>query len=172
MCDGTGQVDGPPCTTCGGSGEVAKQTRLRVKIPAGVEDGSRIRLAAQGGPGAAGGPPGDLYLTVRLQEHPLLHRQGLNLSLNVPITVGEAVRGAEVDVPTLRGAVRLRVPEGSQSGRKLRLRGQGMPSLKGTPGDFYVVLEVQIPPPTAETKKAAEELDKEYKSPVREGLVI
>jgi molecular chaperone DnaJ len=172
MCDGTGQIDGPPCPTCGGSGEVAQRARLRVKIPAGVEDGSRIRLAGQGGPGVAGGPPGDLLLTVRLKDHPLLHRDGLNLSLDVPITVKEALLGSEVDVPTFGGAVRVRVPEGSQSGRKLRLRGRGMPSLKGQPGDFYVVLQIQVPPATPATKKDAEELETAYPAPVRAGLAL
>ena len=143
-----------------------------MKIPIGVEDGSRIRLAGQGGPGVAGGPPGDLYLTVRLREHPLLHRSGLDLSLDVPITIREAIEGAEVDVPTLAGGVRMRVPAGSQSGKKLRLRGKGMPSIKGTPGDFYVVLRVQIPPATEQSLQAARTLDEAYAKPLREQLVL
>lgn len=171
-CGGTGQQEGPPCPTCGGSGEVAQKTRLRVKIPTGVDDGSRIRLSGLGGPGVAGGPPGDLYLQVKLRPHPLIQRQGLDLSLDVPITIREALEGAEVDVPTFGGALRVRVPPGSQSGKKLRIRGRGMPSLKGQAGDFFVVLQVQVPPPTPETQKLAEALDAAYTVPVRNHLTL
>jgi molecular chaperone DnaJ len=172
LCGGSGQLEGPSCPTCGGSGETAQKARLRVKIPQGVEDGSRIRLSGQGGPGVAGGPPGDLYLQVKLRPHPLLVRTGLDLSLDVPITIREAMEGAEVDVPTFGGALRVRVPEGSQSGKKLRLRGRGLPNLKGVTGDFFVVLQVQIPPVSPETKKLAEALDTAYPTPVRGQLSL
>jgi molecular chaperone DnaJ len=172
MCGGSGVLEGPPCPTCGGSGEVMQRVRLRVKIPAGVEDGSRIRLSGQGGPGVAGGPPGDLYLLVKLRPHPLLERHGLDLSLNVPVTVREAMEGAEVDVPTFEGAVRLKVPPESQSGKKLRLRGRGMPSLKGAKGDFYVVVQVAIPPANEKSLSAARALDEAYAAPVRSQLTL
>jgi DnaJ-class molecular chaperone len=149
-----------------------QRVRLRVKIPAGVEDGSRIRLSGQGGPGVAGGPPGDLYLLVKLRPHPLLERHGLDLSLNVPVTVREAMEGAEVDVPTFEGAVRLKVPPESQSGKKLRLRGRGMPSLKGAKGDFYVVVQVAIPPANEKSLSAARALDEAYAAPVRSQLTL
>jgi molecular chaperone DnaJ len=171
-CGGSGELEGPACPTCGGSGEVLQKTRLRVKIPAGVEEGSRIRLSGQGGPGVAGGPPGDLYLSVHLRPHPLLHRDGLDLSLDVPVTVREAMEGAEVDVPTFGGAMRLRVPAGSQSGRRLRLRGRGMPSLKGPTGDFYVVLQVHVPAATEESLAAARTLDASYPTPLRANLAL
>jgi DnaJ-class molecular chaperone len=149
-----------------------QRVRLRVKIPAGVEDGSRIRLSGQGGPGVAGGPPGDLYLQVKLREHPLLKRSGLDLSLDVPVTVREAIEGADVDVPTFQGAVRVKVPAGFQSGKKLRLRGRGMPSLKGATGDFYVIVQVHVPPPGDKADAAARALDEAYPVPVRAQLTL
>lgn len=173
QCHGSGVLAGPPCPTCHGSGEVSQRRPLRVKIPAGVEEGTRIRLAGQGGPGVAGGPPGDLYLLVRLTPHPKLRRDGHDLSLDLPLTVREAIEGAEVDVPTLTGPVRLRVPPGTQSGRKLRLRGRGLPSLKGPAGDLYVVAQVHVPEahePAA--LEAARRLDELYSAPVRATLSL
>ena len=116
--------------------------------------------------------PEILFLTVRLRKHPLLHREGHDLSLDVPITVREAIEGAEVDVPTFAGGVRVTVPSGSQSGKRLRLRGRGLPSRQGAPGDFYVVLQVQVPASTEETKHAAKELDAGYAEPVRGKLAL
>ncbi|MFM2152525.1 MAG: hypothetical protein RL199_960 [Pseudomonadota bacterium] len=167
LCGGTGTLDGPACGSCGGSGEVTKVQKLRVKVPVGVEEGSRIRLVGQGGPGVAGGPPGDLLLSVRLKAHPLFKRDGLNLSLDLPLSIKEAMEGAEVEVPTLKGNVKLRIPPGTQSGKKLRLRGQGLPSLKGAEGDLYVVAQVQVPPATETAKEAAEKLEHEYARNVR-----
>lgn len=173
QCHGSGVLEGPACPTCHGSGEVSQRRPLRVKIPVGVEDGTRIRLAGQGGPGVAGGPPGDLYLLVRLTPHPRLRRDGRDLSLDLPLTVREAIEGAEVDVPTLTGPVRLRVPPGTQSGRKLRLRGRGLPSLKGAAGDLYVVAQVQVPEAhDPATLEAARSLDEHYSAPVRATLSL
>lgn len=171
-CRGSGVLEGPACATCRGSGEVTTPTRLEVNIPKGIEDGSRIRLHGQGGPGVAGGPAGDLYLRVRLAEHPLFARQGLDLSLNLPITVREAIEGADVEVPTLTGRVRLSVPAGAQSGKRLRLRGQGLMGLKGSVGDLYVVLQIHVPPPSAETRDAAETLEAHYDGDLRAHLVV
>jgi molecular chaperone DnaJ len=146
-CQGTGRVSLRPCPACGGTGTVERAERLRVKIPPGVDDGSRIRLAGKGGAGAGGGPPGDLYIVTRVRPHPLLERRGLDLSLALPVTVGEAMEGATVTVPTPDGDVKLKIPPGSQSGSRLRLRGKGVPAMKGGGrGDMYVVLQVQIPP--------------------------
>lgn len=146
-CEGTGKINQRPCATCGGAGRVEKVERLNVKIPAGVDDGSRIRLAGKGGAGVGGAPAGDLYIVTRVRPHPLLERRGLDLYMNVPVTVGEATLGATIDVPTPDGTVKLKVPPESQSGRKLRLRGKGVPEMKGTGrGDFYVVLMVHVPP--------------------------
>lgn len=171
-CRGQGVLEGPSCSRCGGAGEIATTQRLRVKIPAGVEEGSRIRLAGQGGPGVAGGPPGDLLLSVRLRPHPLLRRDGHDLILELPITLREALEGAEVEVPTLQGAVRLKLPPETQSGQKLRLRGRGLPSLKGAPGDFYVVAQVKVPKRAACDPDAVKKLEAAYDAPVRAGLVL
>ena len=145
-CAGSGRINLRPCAQCRGQGRVAKAERLNVKIPAGVDDGSRIRLAGKGGAGVGGAPAGDLYIVTRVKPHPHLERRGQDLSLDLPLTVGEAMQGATVDVPTPDGPVRLKVPPGSQSGSKLRLRGKGVPAMKGKGrGDFYVVLLVQVP---------------------------
>ncbi len=145
-CGGSGRINQRACPRCSGAGRVDKVERLNVKIPAGVDDGSRIRLAGKGGAGIGGAPPGDLYIVTRVLPHPRLERRGLDLSLNVPVTVGEAMHGATIDVPTPDGTVKLKVPPGSQSGNKLRLRGKGVPEMKGTKrGDLYVVLMVQVP---------------------------
>lgn len=170
-CRGSGMLEGPPCPTCRGSGEVSRTARLRVKIPRGVEEGSRIRLAGQGGPGVAGGPPGDLLLSIRLAKHRFFRREGLDLHLDLPLTVREAIEGAEVDVPTLSGGVRLRVPQGMQSGRKLRLRGLGMPSLSGKSGDLYVSAQIRVPATSdPELLEAARRLEEGYAEPVRAHL--
>jgi DnaJ-class molecular chaperone len=126
-----------------------------VKIPAGVDDGSRIRLAGKGGAGVGGAPPGDLYIVTKVRPHPRLERRGLDLYLQVPVTIGEAMHGASIDVPTPDATVKLKVPAGSQSGTKLRLRGKGVPEMKGSNrGDLYVVLMVQVP--TDGTEKVRE----------------
>jgi len=172
-CRGSGVLEGPPCPVCGGSGEVTAPVRLRVKIPAGVEEGSRIRLAGQGGPGVAGGPPGDLLLQIRLKDRANVRRDGLDLYVDLPLTVGEALEGAEVDVPVFGGRVRLRVPAGIQSGGKLRLRGKGMPSLRGGHGDLFFVAKVMLPRPDGEdVREAARVLEKHYAGQVREGFVL
>ena len=146
-CKGTGRVGRRACTTCGGTGMVETRERLSVKIPAGVGDGSRVRVAGKGGAGRNGGKPGDLYFVVRVRPHPLIQRNGKDLTIEVPITVPEAVRGATIQVPTLQGRVQLKVPPGSQCGQRLRLRGKGAPDPKGgEPGDLYARLMVQVPP--------------------------
>ncbi len=145
-CKGTGRVGRRACTTCGGTGVVETRERLSVKIPAGVGDGSRVRVAGKGGAGPNGGTPGDLYFVVRVRPHPRIQRDGKDLTIEVPITVSEAIRGATITVPTLQGRVQLKVAPGSQSGQRLRLRGRGAPDPKGgEPGDLYVRLMVQVP---------------------------
>ena len=146
---------------------------LRVKIPAGVTDGAQIRLAGQGGPGAQGGPSGDLYLTVRLREHPHVRRDGKDLLLDLPVTVPEAALGAEVHLPTFEGTVRLRVPAGAQSGTKLRLRGKGLPDLRGgARGDLYAVVQIVLPPESEGLKKAVRPLEHLYKGDPRAGISL
>ena len=155
-CGGSGRINQRRCSQCSGAGRIDKVERLNVKIPPGVDDGSRIRLAGKGGAGIGGAPPGDLYIVTRVRPHPLLERRGLDLYLNVPVTVGEALLGATIDVPTPDGTVKLKVPPGSQSGSKLRLRGKGAPEMKGTKrGDLYVVLMVHVPTDGAERVREA-----------------
>jgi curved DNA-binding protein len=147
--------------------------RLRVRIPAGVADGSQIRLAGQGGPGAGGGPAGDLYLDVRLRPHPLVRREGRDLHLDLPVTVPEAVNGAEVTLPTFEGPVRLRVPAGSQSGTRLRLRGKGLPGLRGEErGDLYAVIKIVLPEQGEPLRRAVKPLEQLYKGDPRAGISL
>jgi DnaJ-class molecular chaperone len=147
---------------------------VTVKIPPGVQTGSQVRLAGQGAAGPRGGPPGDLFIETEVDPHPLVRREGDDLTLELPITLPEALLGAQIQVPTFVGEVTVRVPEGSQSGRKLRLRGQGVPSLKGGGrGDLYLSLRVMVPDrPSAEAKAAAEQLRSSYSKDVRSDLVL
>ena len=146
---------------------------LRVKIPAGVSDGSQIRLAGQGGPGAHGGRAGDLFLAVRLRAHPHLRVEGRDLFLDLPLTVPEAVNGTELELPTFEGPVRLRVPSGAQSGMKLRLRGKGLPDLRGEArGDLYAVVKLVLPEQSDGLKKAVKPLEPLYKADPRAGITL
>jgi molecular chaperone DnaJ len=143
-CRGTGQVVDDPCPTCTGSGITTQTRTITVRIPAGVKDGQRIRLAGKGAPGRRGGPAGDLFVVVHVAEHELFGRKGEDLTLTVPITFAEASLGAELTVPTLDGSVTLKVPPGTASGRTLRVRGRGVPG-KGHRGDLLVTLDVAVP---------------------------
>jgi curved DNA-binding protein len=146
---------------------------LRVKIPAGVTDGSRIRLAGQGGPGQAGGPAGDLYLVVKLRLPASVRREGHDLYLELPLTVPEAALGGEVVLPTFEGPVRLKIPAGSQSGRQLRLRGKGLPDLRGGErGDLYAVARIVLPEESEALRTAVRPLADLYKTDPRAGLVL
>lgn len=145
-CQGAGRVGTRPCAICNGQGQTVHRERLTVHIPPGVDNGSRVRVAGKGAPGHGGGPAGDLYIVVRVRPHPLLERRGDDLYLDVPVTVGEAVLGASITVPTPDGTVRVKVPPGSQSGKRLRIRGHGVPALKGgARGDLYIRLMIQVP---------------------------
>ncbi|MBA2280698.1 MAG: molecular chaperone DnaJ [Acidimicrobiia bacterium] len=145
-CRGQGFMIEEPCPTCRGGGVERKARQVKVRIPAGVADGQRIRLAGRGGPGRNGGPNGDLYVTVRVADHPLFGRQGSDLTVAVPITFPEAVLGAEVAVPTLDGGpVTIKVPEGTRSGRTFRVRGKGLPRKGDAHGDLLVTVDVAVP---------------------------
>jgi molecular chaperone DnaJ len=147
QCGGQGQVIESPCPACGGSGLTQQRKRYRVNVPAGVRDGSRIRLAGKGEDGPRGGPPGDLYVTTRVAPSPVFgQRPDGNLEVRVPITIAEAIQGATVEVPTLRGTKRIRVPAGTQHGTVQRLRGEGPPRTgsRGR-GDIHYRLEIEIP---------------------------
>ncbi|MBW3615810.1 MAG: DnaJ domain-containing protein [Actinobacteria bacterium] len=148
--------------------------RVRVRIPAGVEDGQLIRLAGRGEPGRNGGPPGDLFVVVRVEPHPSFGRTGRNLTLTVPITYPEAVLGAEVKVPTLDGPpVTLRIPPGTPSGRTLRVRGHGVPGPRGGRGDLLVTVEVAVPKRiSAAEREAVEALAKVMEGGPRAGLGV
>ena len=135
-----------PCPTCDGSGAQRSVRKLRVNIPAGVHDGSRIRLAGKGEAGFRGGEPGDLYVITRVQESPVFKTAGENLEVEVPLTIPEAVRGAIVEVPTLNGSKRLRVPAGTKSGTVQRLRGEGPPKAGGKGrGDIHYRFVIDVP---------------------------
>ncbi|MET0403219.1 MAG: DnaJ C-terminal domain-containing protein [Cystobacter sp.] len=172
-CRGSGR-SAPSCTSCHGSGVLEETTRLTVKIPAGVQTGSKVRLSGQGAAGSRGGPSGDLYIETLVTEHPLVRREGDDLSMDLPVTVAEAMLGAEVRVPTFQGEVTVKVPPGSQSGRRMRLKGRGAPSLKGgTPGDFYLTLQIKVPEPLSdEARRAAEALARAYPGDVRGSLQL
>ena len=144
-CGGTGRQGKAACPTCGGSGRVSHASRVEVKIPAGVRDGSRVRAAGEGAAGAGGGARGDLYLRVHVMPHPMFERREDDLHVELPIAVWEGALGAEVEVPTLRGKVSMKIPPETSSGRTFRLPGYGMPHLKGGKGDQYVRVRIVAP---------------------------
>ncbi|GAB7049421.1 molecular chaperone DnaJ [Catenuloplanes indicus] len=144
-CQGVGTIVDEKCPECHGTGGVTKTRTMNVRLPAGVADGQRIRLSGRGEPGERGGSPGDLYVLVKVRRDELFARSGDNLTLTVPITFAEAVLGTDLRVPTMDGAVTLRVPPGTPSGRVLRARGKGVPKRDGEAGDLLVTLEVQVP---------------------------
>lgn len=170
-CGGHGQI-GDTCPECHGSGHVMGTETIRVAIPPGVKDGSRVRVAGKGEPGMGGGKPGDLYLRIHIQPHPLLERKGDDLHMEVPVTVAEAMGGATITVPTPDGPVRLKVPPKSQSGQTLRLRGKGASNPKTKKrGDLLVHLAVKVPrTEDPEILEAARRMEGFYGGDVRGNL--
>ena len=146
-CGGRGQIIKNPCKSCAGAGRVRRDRTLNVNIPVGVETGTRIRLAGEGEAGLRGGPPGDLYIFVEVEQHPIFERDNQNLYCRIPVSMTTAALGGEIDAPTLDGGrTRVRVPAGVQSGKQLRLRSKGMPALRGSgAGDLYIELAVETP---------------------------
>jgi molecular chaperone DnaJ len=146
-CHGRGQVIDSPCASCSGSGRVTRERTLSVNIPAGVEDGTRIRLAGEGEAGTRGGPAGDLYIFLAITAHPFFQREGADLHCRVPISMVTAALGGELEVPTVEAnKTRVKVPEGTQSGRRFRIHGKGMPILRSKQmGDMYVQVLVETP---------------------------
>ncbi|MCS5635823.1 MAG: molecular chaperone DnaJ [Myxococcota bacterium] len=153
-CAGAGETIRNPCRRCRGAGRVESQQTLQVKVPPGVDDGARLRLVGEGEAGVAGGPPGDLYVVIHTQPHPLFERDGTDLHIEVPIPFVHAALGARVEVPTLEGSVEIEVPEGTQSGKVLPLKGMGLPPLqpRADParlermrGDIFVRIFVEVP---------------------------
>jgi len=146
-CSGLGQIIKNPCKSCGGSGRVQKERALSVNIPAGVETGTRIRLASEGEAGLRGGPPGDLYIFIDVQKHEIFEREDNNLYCRVPVSMATAALGGDIEVPTIDGGrSRVKIPAGSQSGNQMRLRSKGMPALRGGgTGDMFIELAVETP---------------------------
>lgn len=146
-CNGMGQIIKNPCRSCGGAGRIEKERSLSVNIPAGVETGTRIRLAGEGEAGLRGGPSGDLYIFIEVRDHAIFQRDGVHLFCRVPISVTSAALGGEVEVPTIDGGkARVKVPTGSQTGKQMRLRAKGMPALRGGgTGDMVIELAVETP---------------------------
>jgi molecular chaperone DnaJ len=168
QCKGHGQI-GKPCSVCGGSGRVLGTDRIKVTIPQGVREGSKVRVAGKGEPGVDGGSPGDLYLIVHVQPHPLLTRDGDHLYMEVPVTVREAMAGATITIPTIDGEVKVKVPPKSQSGQTLKLRGKGAVNPKTKErGDLMVKLVVKVPKTEdREVLEAVKKMDRLYEEDVR-----
>jgi molecular chaperone DnaJ len=147
QCGGTGKIIRQPCTQCRGQGTVRVERRLKINVPAGVDDGTRMRLSQEGQAGYNGGPPGDLYVVLRVKEHPVFTREGSDFHCILPINVAQAALGCEIEIQTLDGVVEtLTVPEGTQHGAQLRLRGKGAPHLNSSGrGDLYVHVELKVP---------------------------
>jgi molecular chaperone DnaJ len=146
-----------PCATCGGGGAETRTREVKVRIPVGVGAGQRVRVKGKGTPGSNGGPPGDLYVTVHMAPHPLFGRRGDSLLLRVPVTFSEAALGSEVKVPTLDGAVTVRIPPGTAAGKTLRVRGRGMPKNGGGAGDLLVTVDVVVPQSLSDEQRQAVE---------------
>lgn len=146
QCNGSGQTIADPCAKCRGAGRYDAESQLSVKIPGGVDTGTRVRLAGEGEPGDAGGPSGDLYVVVHVKEHPIFVREEYEVLCEVPISFTQAALGANIDVPTLDGKMKLRIPPGTQTGKVFRLKGKGVPHLHGNArGDEHVRVVVETP---------------------------
>lgn len=164
-CGGSGRVITKVCGACGGKGSLLSTDTIKVKIPPGADTGSRMKLRGMGGSGAKGGPAGDLFIELTVLAHPLFKREGVNIYVDVPVTFSEAVLGSRISVPTLDGTVTMTLPAGTDSGKKFRLKGKGIPDRKtGTAGDEFAVIKITVPKNVTESiKKALEEIEKAYK---------
>ena len=166
-CRGAGKVITDPCRTCGGGGRVEKRKTLSVKIPAGVDTGDRIRLAGEGEAGLHGGPPGDLYVQIEVREHPIFQREGKHLYCDAPISFVDATLGGELEVPTLDGRVKLKIPPETQTGKMFRLRGKGVAPVRGgSVGDLLCRVLVETP---VKLDDAQKELLREFKKSLESG---
>ncbi|OAG78800.1 molecular chaperone DnaJ [Bacillus licheniformis] len=153
-CNGTGKQIKHKCSTCGGTGKVKKRKKINVTIPAGVDDGQQLRVAGQGEPGINGGPSGDLFVVFRVQEHEFFERDGDDIYCEMPLTFAQAALGDEIEVPTLHGKVKLKVPAGTQTGTKFRLKGKGVANVRGYgQGDQHIVVRVVTPTNLTENQK-------------------
>ncbi|MBK9170380.1 MAG: molecular chaperone DnaJ [Bryobacterales bacterium] len=146
QCQGQGEIIRKPCTECRGEGYKRVERKLKVNIPAGVDNGTRLRLSHEGQPGINGGPPGDLYVVLKVKEHPFFDRRENDLHCVIPVNIGQAALGAELEIPTLKGTEKLKIPEGTQSGAQFRLRHEGVPHVNGHgKGDVVVHIDVKVP---------------------------
>jgi molecular chaperone DnaJ len=153
-CNGTGKEIKHKCSTCGGAGKVKKRSKISVKIPAGIDDGQQLRMSGQGEPGINGGPAGDLYVVFHIRPHEFFERDGEDVYCEMPITFAQAALGDEIEVPTLHGKIKLKVPSGTQTGTKFRLRGKGIPNVRGRgQGDQHIIVKVITPTKLTEKQK-------------------
>lgn len=164
-CQGAGKVIPEPCGTCHGQGKIKRQKTLEIKIPSGIDDGQRIRSTGNGEPGTNGGPPGDLYIEIRLHKHDIFERDGDDLHCQVPVSVVVAALGGEIDVPTLAGKATIDIPEGTQNGKTFRLRAKGVKGVRASyPGDLYCHISVETPVKLTEhQRKLLKELGDSFK---------
>jgi molecular chaperone DnaJ len=159
-CNGSGKLKNV-CPTCGGDGRVAKTETVEVRIPPGARNGSRLRVAGKGNAGTLGGPPGDLYITTRVADHPFFRRDGDDIEITVPVTVWEAALGSKIEVPTIDGRAELKVPQGAKNGQKFRMREKGVARSNGERGNQIVQLSIQAPDPRDEkTRELLREMAK------------
>ena len=164
-CRGTGKIIPEPCTSCHGQGKIKAQKTLEVQIPAGIDDGMRIRSTGNGEPGSNGGPPGDLFIEIRIKKHEIFERDGDDLHCVVPIGFAAAALGGEIEVPTLGGKAAIEIPEGTQAGKQFRLRGKGVKGVRSSyPGDLYCHISVETPVKLTEhQRKLLKEFDESLK---------
>ncbi|GAA4025807.1 molecular chaperone DnaJ [Actimicrobium antarcticum] len=166
-CHGTGKVIPEPCTTCAGAGRIKRNKTLEVKIPAGIDDGMRIRSSGNGEPGMNGGPPGDLYVEIHIKQHPVFQREGDDLHCEIPISFTKAALGGEIEVPTLSGKASFTLPEGTQSGKTFRLRSKGVKGVRsGYAGDLFCHVVIETPVKLTERQR---ELLREFEELTAEG---
>ena len=172
-CGGSGRKTTKACRACAGRGKMVRPESVKVKIPAGADTGSRVRLKGMGGPGQGGGPPGDLQIEITVHDHPVFKRTGDNIYVEVPVTFGEAALGAKIEVPTLDGTSAMTLPAGTQGGQKFKLSGKGFPSAKtGRRGDQYITIKVAVPKNiTDRGKQAIQEIEDLYRESPRKGMV-
>jgi molecular chaperone DnaJ len=167
QCRGTGKIIPDPCTTCLGQGKIKKQKTLEVNIPAGIDGNMRIRSTGNGEPGTNGGPPGDLYIEIRLKKHEIFERDDDDLHCTVPISFSTAALGGEIEVPTLSGKAAIDIPEGTQAGKQFRLRGKGIKGVRSSyPGDLYCHIAIETPVKLTEHQR---KLLKEFDESLRKG---
>lgn len=173
LCRGTGKKITKACSACSGRGKIFHTETIKIKIPAGADTGSRVKVRGMGGAGEGNGPAGDLQIELTVRQHPLFTRKGDNLYIDVPVTFGEAALGTRIEVPTIDGVAAMTLPAGTQSGQKFKLSGKGFPSSKNNKtGDQYVTIKIAVPKNIPEKAKSAiQEIEALYKETPRKGIV-